>query len=129
MSSPKKRILCVDDDSDTCQMLSVFLTHSGFEVVSAQSAAEGLRLAQTERFDLFLLDLWFKENRKIELFREIRQFNTQTPIVIYSADARATTHDYLNNSQVQAFLVKPKGFDDLIETIEKLVDAKIESAG
>jgi len=122
MSTNRKRILCVDDDEDTCTMLTVFLGQSEFEVVTAQTASEGLKLARQESFDLFLLDLWFKEDDKIELFRRIREFDQQTPLIIYSADARLATQENLRAANVQAFLIKPKGLDHLIQTIKQLTD-------
>ncbi|HYP51794.1 MAG TPA: response regulator [Pyrinomonadaceae bacterium] len=121
MSQVTKRILCVDDDEDTCTMLSVFLGQAGFEVVSAQSSVQALELAHGEQFDLYLLDLWLKgEDEKVELFRRIRQFDGETPIVIYSADARQTTQNTLSEANVQAFLTKPKGLDNLVQTIKQL---------
>ena len=121
MSQVTKRILCVDDDEDTCTMLSVFLGQAGFEVVSAQSSVQALTLAHEEKFDLYLLDLWLKgEDEKVELFRRIRQFDGETPIVIYSADARQTTQNSLSEADVQAFLTKPKGLDNLVQTIKQL---------
>ena len=121
MSQVTKRILCVDDDEDTCTMLSVFLGQAGFEVVSSRSSAKALELAQRERFDLYLLDLWLKgEDNKVELFRRIREFDGETPIVIYSADARQTTQKVLSEANVQAYLIKPKGLDTLVDTIKQL---------
>jgi CheY-like chemotaxis protein len=121
MTEVTKRILCVDDDEDTCTMLSVFLSQAGFEVVSTQSGVEGLNLARGEKFDLYLLDLWFKgDEEKVELFRRIRQFDERTPIVIYSADARQATEHNLSQANVQAFLTKPKGLDTLVQTIKQL---------
>lgn len=121
MSPIAKRILCVDDDEDTCTMLNVFLNQAGFDVVTAQSSVQGLELAQSQKFDLYLLDLWLKgDDSKIELFRRIRQFDDATPIVIYSADARQATQDGLSKANVQAFLTKPKGLDTLIQTIMQL---------
>lgn len=121
MSQVTKRILCVDDDEDTCTMLSVFLGQAGFEVVSAQTSAKALELAREERFDLFLLDLWLKgDDEKTELFRRIREFDSETPIVIYSADARQATQRNLSKENIQAFLTKPKGLDTMVQTVKQL---------
>ena len=124
MSEVRKRILCVDDDEDTCTMLTAFLGHAGFEVVSAQSTAEALNLAQKTGFDLYLLDLWLKGEGKIELFKQIREFDHKTPIVIYSADARLATQEKLKEKNVQAFLTKPKGLDVLVKTINQLTTGR-----
>jgi DNA-binding response OmpR family regulator len=121
MSSAKKRILCVDDDDDTCQMLTVFLGQAGYDVVSASSASEATTLIQDEHFDLLILDLWLKDGGTTELFREVRSFDVTTPIIIYSADARQKTRENLQEANVQAFLTKPEGLDIMIETAQRLM--------
>lgn len=121
MSTAPKRILCVDDDEDTCAMLDAFLTHAGYETVSVSEVQECLRLVKKEKFELFLLDLWMKDAGEFELCRRIREIDNQTPIIIYSADARADTQRKLTDFDVQAFLIKPKGLDELIPTVKKLI--------
>jgi DNA-binding response OmpR family regulator len=128
MPSEKKHILCIDDDEDTCAMLSVFLGHAGFEVASAQDVGEGLTLAKSYSFDIYLLDLWLKDNEKKELFQQIRDFDSTTPIIIYSADARQATRDKLLDANVQAFLTKPEGLNDLIDTIRRLTAVEMEKS-
>jgi DNA-binding response OmpR family regulator len=122
MTTVKKRILCIDDDEDTCTMLTAFLAQAGFEVIAAHSAAVGLDIANRETFDLYLLDLWFKDGGKTELFERIRHFDSDTPIIVYSADARQATRETLSKANVQAFLTKPKGLDTLVETIKSLTE-------
>lgn len=124
MTLPPKRILCVDDDADSCVMLEVFLKQAGYETVSAQNADEALQKAENENFNLFLLDLWLKNGEGIELCRRIRSRDGQTPIVIYSADARKDTQEKIAGINIQAFLVKPKGLDELLETIERLTASR-----
>jgi CheY-like chemotaxis protein len=43
MERAKGRILCVDDDKDTLEMMNALLGRQGYEVIEAQSVAEGLR--------------------------------------------------------------------------------------
>jgi DNA-binding response OmpR family regulator len=120
MNLTPKRILCVDDHEDTCQMLEVLLRQAGYDVYATQQPDDALRAAANENFDLFLLDLWMQTSEGTELCRQIRKYNTKTPIIIYSADARNKTQEKLTELNVQAFLVKPKGLDKLLETVEKL---------
>ncbi|MCA1624348.1 MAG: response regulator [Acidobacteria bacterium] len=49
------RILCADDE-DTCELLTTTLGFSNIEVKSAHTVADAWRLAQTEPFDLYLLE-------------------------------------------------------------------------
>jgi DNA-binding response OmpR family regulator len=124
MPTALKRILCVDDDDDTCAMLEIFLTHAGYKTVSANDINECLSLIKKEKFDLFLLDLWLKDAQEFELCRRIRETDATTPIIIYSADARRETQEKLKDVNVQAFLIKPKGLDELLQTIEDLLNKR-----
>jgi len=117
MKAPSKRILCVDDDQDTCEMLSTVLGMAGYEVTTISTAAEGAALAARRSFDLYLIDLWLSDGRGEELCQKIREFDPQTPIVIYSADARLSTKERLLAQYAQAYLVKPVGLDELEDTI------------
>ena len=57
MQSPtRSRVLYVDDNADSCLMLSKMLGFSSIETTSANTIDEALRLAQAEQFDLYLLD-------------------------------------------------------------------------
>ncbi|MDD2805388.1 MAG: response regulator [Elusimicrobiales bacterium] len=51
-----KKILIIDDDQNFRQLMSVFLSESGFEVDSADSGREGVKKALSMRPDLVLLD-------------------------------------------------------------------------
>src|SRR5215212_2073600 len=111
MAHSKSRILCVDDDADTCEMLSVFLEQAGYEVMVAASVVDGLRLAIKERFDLYLLDLRLSDGNGIELCKQIRAFDAGTPVVVCSGDVRECVRDQVLQVGVQDFLKKPIGLD------------------
>src|SRR5262249_34968056 len=84
----KKLILCVDDDDDTCEMLKTTLGLAGYEIVTAKSTPEGLQKAKTNQFDLYILDGHLPVSSGIELCRQIRNYDAQTPIIFFSATAR-----------------------------------------
>ena len=52
MEKTKGRILCVEDDEDTRDMLSALLGLEGYEVVEARNVTQGLTLATSSTFDL-----------------------------------------------------------------------------
>lgn len=58
MASPKARILCTEDDADTRELITLVLTREGYEVLCTESADDALRLAQSEPFNLFLVENW-----------------------------------------------------------------------
>ncbi len=83
----KKRILCIDDDADTCFMLSHLLGREGYELKTAATASAAVALARTGSFDLYLLDNRLPDSTGLELCRELRLLHPPTPIVFYSGDA------------------------------------------
>ena len=58
---PPKRILVADDDPDFANLLNLELGNRGYEVLTAASGAEALRLSQKENPDLILLDVMMPE--------------------------------------------------------------------
>jgi CheY-like chemotaxis protein len=117
----KPRILCVDNDADTCDMLSYFLKQAGYEVTVAASVADGLRLAREAEFDLYLIDLRFSDGTGIELCEQIRAFDPHTPVVVCSGDVRESIQRQAAQSGAQYFLKKPVALDVLCETLGRFI--------
>lgn len=57
----RKRILVVDDDPDLAELLQADLQHRGYEIVIARDGREAMDKAQSEHFDLLLLDIMMPE--------------------------------------------------------------------
>jgi DNA-binding response OmpR family regulator len=112
-----KRILCVDDDQDTCEMVTVLLNQAGYTVEHALSVTDGLKLAKAGRFDLILLDWLFEDGTGIELCWKIRSFNTETPILFYSGVAEQTEIDEALSAGAQGYLIKPSGVYELVDAV------------
>jgi DNA-binding response OmpR family regulator len=114
------RILCVEDDADSRQIMSILLERAGYEVVLAKSTTDGLRLAEKDGFDLIILDNWFEKGSGIELCKQIRGFDTDTPILFFTSAAFKSDFKEAMDAGAQGYLVKPGGIEVLIETIEGL---------
>ena len=67
-----RRVLVVDDVSDVTEMLSVLLTHAGYDVVTASSALEAIALARDNHFDLVISDIGMPEMNGYELAEALR---------------------------------------------------------
>ena len=61
MPTARRRILCVEDHADTRSMLTLLLELAGYYVTAAENATVGLALAQTQTFDLLILDIWLPD--------------------------------------------------------------------
>jgi DNA-binding response OmpR family regulator len=121
MQPHTRRVLCVDDDQDTCTMLSGLLGLVDCQVVTAATAAEALGLMARERFDLYLLDNWLPGGSGVELCREIRRADPATPIVFYSGAGLESEREEALAAGAQIYLVKPGDIALLVETVSRLL--------
>lgn len=64
--------LVVDDVSDVTEMLSVLMTHAGYDVSTASSAQEAITLAREHHFDLVISDIGMPEMNGYELAQALR---------------------------------------------------------
>src|SRR5215216_1885781 len=83
-----RRILFIDDDADTCELMHIVLEPSGHEVMTAETIADALSLAEAERFDLYIIDGWLPDGSGIELCRRLRALCPTSPILFYSGVAQ-----------------------------------------
>lgn len=121
METLKGRILCVDDDKDTRDMMTSLLGLEGYEVVQAQNVAEGLALAVGDNFDLILLDWVFADGTGVELCKKIRRTGAPASILFYSGMAFRDDIANAMSAGAQGFLVKPVDFEDLLEHVSRFV--------
>jgi DNA-binding NtrC family response regulator len=85
MSNHEGSILVVDDEPAIRENLEILLTEANYKVTVAENGAEGLRKAESELFDLVLLDVMMPDKNGIEILRELHQFSPETAIVMITA--------------------------------------------
>lgn len=100
------RILFVEDHDDTRDMLTVMLGRQGYDMKTAHSFEEGLRMAREENFDLFLLDFHLGGGTGKELCERIREFDPHTPILFFSGSHPKVQQEALSCG-AQGFVLKP----------------------
>jgi CheY-like chemotaxis protein len=121
MQPVKRRILCVDDNEDSCEIVVILLTRAGYEVVLARTAAEALNRTLTDSFDVLLLDNHLPDGSGLELCQQIREFNNHTPSCFYSSDAYPKQIEAAKQAGANAYLVKPVLPDEIERTIGQLL--------
>lgn len=102
-------------------MLNALIAQANYEMKSAGTVAETLRLARSESFDLYLLDSRFPDGTGVELCRKLRAFDPLTPILFYSGATFESDRQRAIDAGAQAYLTKPS-IDGLVETITSLVN-------
>ncbi len=126
MQSPPCRILCVDDDHDTCEVMCLLLTQAGHDVTVAHNRAEALRLAVGSHFDLYVLDTRLADSSGVELCRRLRALAPDAIIIFYSGAAYDADHAQGLDAGAQAYVVKPY-INQLLATIQRLLPACAEA--
>src|SRR6266550_1434427 len=83
--SSKGRILVVDDEVDIRESLEVLLSMEGYQIELAPNATEGQRKIESGSYDLILLDLMMPDRSGMEVLRDVRERDTETPIFLITA--------------------------------------------
>ncbi|MFN2453979.1 MAG: response regulator transcription factor [Pyrinomonadaceae bacterium] len=107
MPETRHHILFVEDTSDTRELVEWTLEREGFVVTSAETADDGLSLARKHSYALILLDIGLPDKDGMELCREIRAFDQQTPILFYTAFADLLNEEEAQKAGAQGCLRKP----------------------
>ena len=101
-----KRVLVVDDDARTVELVKIYLARDGYRVLTAYDGIEALRLAREGHPDLIVLDLMLPGMDGLEVCRKIRG-ESDVPIIMLTA--RTTDEDKLTGLSLGAddYVTKP----------------------
>ncbi|NDJ53887.1 MAG: response regulator transcription factor [Chloroflexi bacterium] len=111
-----EKILIIDDEETTVQLLTILLEHKSFEVIKAHSAEEGLRKAYRSHPDLVLLDIMMPDMDGWEVCKRLRELS-DVPIIFLTA--RIDIKDVVKGLEMGAddYIVKPYDNDELVARI------------
>jgi DNA-binding response OmpR family regulator len=101
-----RRVLVVDDDVKTVELVKLYLNRDGYRVMTAYDGIEALRLARTGRPDLIVLDLMLPGMDGLEVCRTLRN-ESDVPIIMLTA--MTTDQDKLTGLELGAddYITKP----------------------
>jgi CheY-like chemotaxis protein len=120
----KHRIIVVEDNRDSREMIRTLLAESGnnYEVEAVETAAEALVLDAKHPFDLYVLDIWLPGMDGLGLCRRLRERGRKQPIIFFSAMVQPTDREYVLAAGADEFLVKPRDIDQFLPTIASLLE-------
>ena len=121
MQLTKRHILCVDAHEDICFMLSTLLQGSDYKITTTRRIDHALEHARNERFDLFIIGRWFLDGTGLELCQKIREFDSGTPIIFYSADANEADRQEALGAGAQAYLIEGGDISEIVETVNRFL--------
>lgn len=101
-----KRVLVVDDDVKTVELVKLYLNRDGYRVLTAYDGLEALRLARESHPDLIVLDIMLPGLDGLEVCRTLRA-ESDVPIIMLTA--RTTDQDRLTGLELGAddYVTKP----------------------
>lgn len=118
------RILIIEDDLQITENLKEILSHSNYLVSSAFNGEEGLYLAETEGFDLLLLDWILPDLTGIEVCKILREKQVTIPILMLTSKSRVEDKVEGLSTGADDYLTKPFIAEELIARVQALIRRK-----
>ena len=120
------RILLVEDQEMSREVMARRLKRRGYEVVIAVDGAEGVEKASSASPDLILMDVSLPVMDGCEATRVLKasEATRPIPVVALTAHAMSTDRERAFEAGCDAYETKPVEFPRLLETIEKLLRAR-----
>lgn len=114
------RILVVDDERDTLDLIDLTLSSAGYEIHLANNGAESLEKIRQDRFDVILLDIMMPDMTGFDVLRTLNQERNDLPPVIFLT-AKSLPEDREMGLQLGAkdFLIKPVTRGSLLDSIKR----------
>lgn len=113
-------ILVVDDEKDTCLLLSQVLEKEGYTVDTANSGLEALSILQkNKKIALVITDLKMPGMDGLELLREARKLKTKTRFIMMTAYGEIETYLDAINMGAFDYLNKPMEINDIRKAVKK----------
>ena len=120
------RVLVVDDDFDTLEVMRVILESHGAQTTAAATAAEGFAALETFRPEVILSDIGLPGEDGYDFMRKVRALPAdqggQTPAVAASAHVYTSDRERAFNAGFHAFLAKPIDAKALVKSVKALVE-------
>lgn len=123
----QERILIIDDETSIRSSLRGILEDEGFQVQTADSGEEGLRLMEKQNFDLLLLDIWLPEMGGLDVLRKVMSIDDNPAVVIISGHGTVDTAVKAVKMGAFDFLEKPLTLEKVVLTVRNaLKQSKLE---
>ena len=119
--TPEARLLVVEDEPNIRELLATSLRYAGFDVATAASGAEALRVANAHDPDLCVLDVMLPDMDGFTVTRRLREQGRQLPIVFVTA--RDSVDDKIKGLTVGGddYVTKPFSLEEVVARIRAVL--------
>ena len=115
------RVLFIEDDADTRELVSFVLRRENFEVVLATDSEEAMLVVGAMSFQLYLIDNWLPGESGVDLCKRLREVDRRTPILFYSGAAYEQDKRAAFAAGAQGYLTKPMELGELVQEVSHLI--------
>jgi two-component system, OmpR family, KDP operon response regulator KdpE len=116
MNEPSPTILIIEDEPQMQRFLRASLSGSGYHVLEAETAKDGLAQAASHNPDLVLLDLGLPDQDGIQVTQHLRAW-ARMPIIVISARHKEEDKIHALDAGADDYLTKPFGVGELLARI------------
>ena len=123
------RVVCIEDESEMIDLVSMILTREGYQVIGAPGGLQGLQIVEDTQPDLVLLDLMMPDLDGWEVYQRLKANPKTTNMPIIVVTARAQSIDKilgLHIAKVDDYITKPFSPTELLTSIQKVLSKKTE---
>lgn len=119
-----RSILVADDDPVVLKMMAQELEGQGYRVLTAANGQTALRIAQTQKPDLIVLDVMMPVTSGINAFESIRKLpeTQKIPVIFMTSVPSAQIYPTVEKGSRVAHLKKPVDLVDLVSIIRQFLD-------
>lgn len=117
-----KRVLVVDDERDTLNLLRTILEISGFEAITTLNSLEAIQLAEEEQPDVALLDIMMPDLDGFTLCKMLRdnEATQDLPVIFVTAYSALDLDDRRREAGADLVITKPVSMDKLAAAIDEV---------
>ena len=115
------RILIIEDEKKIASFMKRGLKEEGYAADIASDGEEGLFLADTNPYDLIILDLMLPKMDGIELCKALREKKIRTPVMMVTAKDAVSDKVEGLDSGADDYLTKPFAFEELLARVRALL--------
>lgn len=121
----ERRVLIVDDEENMRKTLAEILRDEGYQVTTAATGEEAVRLCQRRNFEAVLMDVRMPGIDGVEAFRQIRRHHEGVRVILMSAYSIESLKEAALDDGAIAFLPKPLDLDRVIDLVAEARDTAI----
>jgi two-component system NtrC family response regulator len=115
-------VLVVDDEPNYLVVLSELLKEEGFEVFTAESGEQGLKIARENDLDIVITDMRMPGMDGLELLKAVKSFNADLPVIMVTAFGEVEKAVVAMKAGAYNYLAKPFNNEELLVNIRKAIE-------